>query len=349
AFGGEPCTVVQWSSWSDASAIAPFAMQALLYHDSLLIVFQIRPGDQTLAGGTTGIQQRDARSASRYPATDAGVGDDTAVCWFEPRYPAGPPAADLELINADKVDSVVAGHYVHYAVAVRNHGPAPAGAVDLHDVVPPTLENCRWFCSASAGSSCAAEGTGPIDESVAVAAGGWVGCDLHCRVATGSAASEIAHHAAAEISGPVADPLPANNSATDVNQLLAEPPECGSAAAAAVVDALGDPSDLVPRALHAGPGPLTVTVQRVFALDAEPAPASERLAASCAAAADGRPPPLGSGDRPAGQTAFQIEFTIEDGRGGVCSAIASVRGTSARGRFGLTPAAVSAGDACALP
>lgn len=97
--GIESCTVFQWDQaahfrWNEFSPT--FDFQAILYHTSFQIVFQIGPGNPELGeGSTTGIQNHPpATTGLTYACNTFGsIPDRTAVCFFNPQggIPPEPP------------------------------------------------------------------------------------------------------------------------------------------------------------------------------------------------------------------------------------------------------------------
>ena len=70
------------------------------------------------------------------------------------------------------------GGTISYLIVIDNTGPSDAVDARVEDIVPARLGNVSWMCSPSAGSACAAMGSGSIDELVTVANGGFVGFTL---------------------------------------------------------------------------------------------------------------------------------------------------------------------------
>ena len=82
------------------------------------------------------------------------------------------PLADLSITKTDEVQSVVPGTAVRYTLVVRNAGPSTVRNARVQDPASAALRGVRWTCVASAGSSCPAEGSGPLDTTVTLAPGG---------------------------------------------------------------------------------------------------------------------------------------------------------------------------------
>ena len=222
--GSESCTVLQWTDWAADGGTEAFDLQIVLYHVSYQIVYQIRPGAGGLSGGTIGIQNRDATDASQYRPGVTGLAGDTAICFFDPRYPAGGRVADLSVFKSDKVDGIGPGAQVTYAISVVNDGPSPVYRARVRDTLPPTLLNCTWTCEFSEGSSCTASGSGEIAQLADIAAGGWVDYWLTCQAAISR--GEIVNSASVTAPASVVDPDTSNNTSTDRNRILNDPWVC---------------------------------------------------------------------------------------------------------------------------
>jgi uncharacterized repeat protein (TIGR01451 family) len=126
--------------------------------------------------------------------------------------------ADLGVTKTDGQATAVPGQAVLYTIVVTNAGPDAASAATVSDTPPASLGSVTWTCSASAGSSCPASGSGPIDHTVNVAANGTLAYSLTGTIdpaATGSLDNT------ATVTPPpgVSDPNLGNNSATDTDTL----------------------------------------------------------------------------------------------------------------------------------
>ncbi len=131
-----------------------------------------------------------------------------------------PLSADLSITKTDGQTTVVAGSMTTYAIVVTNAGPAAVTGATLTDSFPAAITGVSWTCAASAGSSCGApSGTGDINEAVNVAAGGTVTFNAVATlsaVATGT----LSNTATVAPPGGTVDPVPGNNDATDVDDVL---------------------------------------------------------------------------------------------------------------------------------
>ena len=162
---------------------------------------------------------------------------DAAICLFEPRFPPGGPLADLEISNADTVDIATPGQPVTYEIGLLNRGPSPTPSAQVSNPLPPSLVACNWTCVSSDGSSCAASGSGAIDERVDLAPGGWVDYLFTCD--TAPLAGTVVHTVTTTLPVGATDPRPENNSATDVNLVGS-----GSLPATLLLDRAGAQLDL---------------------------------------------------------------------------------------------------------
>ena len=83
--------------------------------------------------------------------------------------------------------------------------------------------SCTWTCAASGAASCAASGTGDILESVTLPSGETATFTASCTVSASTSSTTLVNTATIGLPGPVTDPVPANNSATDTNTVVRPP------------------------------------------------------------------------------------------------------------------------------
>jgi uncharacterized repeat protein (TIGR01451 family) len=94
----------------------------------------------------------------------------------------GAPVFDLTVTKSDGVDVVVAGATVTYTIDVANVGPSIAAGVRVQDLLPATLLDATWTCTATDLSTCPASGTGNIDTTITLQPGGSATFVLTARV-----------------------------------------------------------------------------------------------------------------------------------------------------------------------
>jgi uncharacterized repeat protein (TIGR01451 family) len=127
--------------------------------------------------------------------------------------------ADLSVTITDNTTVLVPGGGTVYTILVTNQGPAAVSGATVTDLAPPGLTFGNWTCVASAGSSCASSGFGNLSTPVSLLAGGTAIFSVAATVSVGAPGS-VANVAVATVPAGVSDPVPANNTATDVNQTL---------------------------------------------------------------------------------------------------------------------------------
>ena len=129
------------------------------------------------------------------------------------------PTADLSVTKTDGVVSEVPGTPVSYTIVVSNAGPSNVVAANITDVFPASLLGASWNCVA-AGGSCQGSGFGSINTSIDLAQGGTATFTVNGTVAS-SATGSITNTATVTPSPGTVDPDPSNNSAADVDTLIA--------------------------------------------------------------------------------------------------------------------------------
>jgi uncharacterized repeat protein (TIGR01451 family) len=100
---------------------------------------------------------------------DANASNDTAQA-----ETTVTPVSMVDLwVTVDDGDvSGVWGEALGYTITVTNDGPDDVMGARVTDSFPTELEGVSWSCVADAGSSCTASGSGEIDDSVDLLAGG---------------------------------------------------------------------------------------------------------------------------------------------------------------------------------
>lgn len=129
-----------------------------------------------------------------------------------------PPTADLSITKTDGVTSAYAGDTVTYTIVATNLGPDTIPKAQVKDDFPATL-TCAWTCAAGGGAVCkAASGTGDIDhKDRLMPAGSTLTYTAACTIAANATGSLT--NIATITTAWGTDPVPANNTATDVDTL----------------------------------------------------------------------------------------------------------------------------------
>lgn len=133
------------------------------------------------------------------------------------------PTSDLSVTKTDGSATSIAGTAVTYTIVASNAGPSDAtgaGAVTVTDTFAGSLSGCSWTCSASAGSSCTAAGSGNIADSADLLVAGTATYTATCDI--DSAATGTLDNTAT-VASANDDPVPADDSATDSNTLEVVP------------------------------------------------------------------------------------------------------------------------------
>jgi uncharacterized repeat protein (TIGR01451 family) len=133
------------------------------------------------------------------------------------------PQADLSITKTDGVATATAGGPVTYTVTASNVGPDNAAGATIADTFPSELTDVTWTCVGAGAGSCTTAGSGDIDDTVDLPAGGSVTYTVSAMVAS-SATGELANTATVAAPAGVTDPDPADNSATDTDTIVATPP-----------------------------------------------------------------------------------------------------------------------------
>ena len=141
------------------------------------------------------------------PANNSATDTDTVT-----------PQADLAITKTDGVASVVAGASTTYTITASNAGPSNAPGSTVADTFPATL-TCTWTCVGAGGGTCTAAGSGNINDTVNLPAGGSTTHTASCNVSA-AAAGSIANMATVAAAAGVTDANPANNAATDTDTVL---------------------------------------------------------------------------------------------------------------------------------
>ena len=126
-------------------------------------------------------------------------------------------SADLAITKTDGVASAVPGTTTTYTITASNAGPDPVAAATVADTFPAACVSPTWTCVGAGGGTCTANGSGNINQSVNLPAGGSVTFTALCPIAS-TATGSLANTATVS-GGAIADPTPGNNSATDTDTL----------------------------------------------------------------------------------------------------------------------------------
>jgi len=131
---------------------------------------------------------------------------------------AGSPfdAADLSITVSDGIATAIPGTGTTYTIRVSNAGPDFVAQARVIDNFPPAL-SCAWTCSGP--GTCAASGTGAIDDMTALPVGATVTYAATCAI-NPAATGTLSNSASVQSLGTEVDVNTADNGATDVDTLI---------------------------------------------------------------------------------------------------------------------------------
>jgi uncharacterized repeat protein (TIGR01451 family) len=127
--------------------------------------------------------------------------------------------ANLIVTKSDSTSTATPGANTTYTVTVRNAGPSTVAGATVADVVPAGAIAMDWTCTASAGSSCGASGSGALSDTVNLAPAGVLTYVVTVQIGA-DATSTISNTATATVPASVTETSPSDNSATDVDTLI---------------------------------------------------------------------------------------------------------------------------------
>lgn len=126
------------------------------------------------------------------------------------------PAADLSITKTDGATTYAAGGTTTYTIVASNAGPDPVTGALVADIFPPGITSANWTCAGAGGGTCTAASSGNISDTVNLPVGGSVTYTVTANI-SGSATGNLVNTATVAPPAGVTDPVPANNSATDIN------------------------------------------------------------------------------------------------------------------------------------
>ena len=207
------------------------------------------------------------------PANNSATDTDTLV-----------QSADLAITKTNGAASTVPGASTTYTIAASNAGPSNASAT-VADTFPASL-TCNWTCVGAGGGTCAANGSGNINQSVVLPVGGAVTYTASCTI---SAAATGTLSNTATVASAINDPVPGNNSATDSDTLTRSGDLSITKTNGASTSTPGGSTTYTIVASNAGPSNMTGTVADTF-------PASLTCTWTCVGAGGGTCTAAGSGN-----------------------------------------------------
>lgn len=167
-------------------------------------------------GGETN-QQYVATASGNYSVTVTSSGCSSASSATTTITAMLPP--DLAIAVTNGVAQVNPGGTTTYTINASNNGPSPAPGSTVADTFPAAL-TCTWTCVGAGGGTCTASGSGNISDTVNLPVSANVTYTAICTV-SGSASGMLGNTATVSTPAGATDPVPANNSATDTDSVVA--------------------------------------------------------------------------------------------------------------------------------
>lgn len=159
--------------------------------------------DERYAGHPTADKRASATTSSAPGGADPGI---------------IPTSADLAISITDGVVTATPGGSTTYTITAINIGPDSVIGATVSDTFPAAL-TCTWTCVGAGGGACTAAGSGNISDAVTLPIAGSLTYTATCAI-NPLASGTLSNTAVIVPPGPVVDPNPPNNSATDSDTLV---------------------------------------------------------------------------------------------------------------------------------
>jgi uncharacterized repeat protein (TIGR01451 family) len=127
--------------------------------------------------------------------------------------------ADLSISKTDMQATATPGQPVTYTIVASNAGPSAVIGATVADTLPAAITGATWTCVGAGGGSCTASGSGDINDLVNLPLGATATYTLTGTISA-LAMGSLSNTATVTAPGAIADPNPANNSATDTDTLV---------------------------------------------------------------------------------------------------------------------------------
>jgi uncharacterized repeat protein (TIGR01451 family) len=120
--------------------------------------------------------------------------------------------SDLSVSKTAPVSSYGAPGTVTYTVLVANAGPSDVAGATLTDTAPGGVSFGARTCTASGGATCPAAGSGNLNLSLGIPAGGSLSFGIPATIAAGTQSDPLVNTAGITVPAGTTDPTAANNS-----------------------------------------------------------------------------------------------------------------------------------------
>ncbi len=130
-------------------------------------------------------------------------------------------SADLSITKTDGVTTVNPGGTLTYTIVAGNTGPQTATGATVADTFPAECTSVNWTCVGAGGGTCTAAGSGNINDVINLPASATATYTASCAVNGATAnGTVISNTATITIGAGETDPVPGNNSATDMTTVM---------------------------------------------------------------------------------------------------------------------------------
>lgn len=134
---------------------------------------------------------------------------------------------DLQITKSDGVASYTPGGTLTYTIVVTNNSAVAVSGATVIDAFPPQISSVNWNCTPAGSAACTASGTGNINDSVSLPAGGSVTYRVAANVSS-YAAGTLENTASVTVPAGFTDIAPVNNQATDSDAPASSEPDIGA-------------------------------------------------------------------------------------------------------------------------
>lgn len=207
--GAAKATLSDWQSATGSDTNSK-AVDPLFVSTSDLHIQSTSPMLASAVAGT-GITT-DIDGQTRDTAPDIGADEIVTVI----------PSADLSITKTDGVTTVTAGGSTTYTITASNAGPDNTMAT-VADTFPAAVTSVTWTCTTTGGGTCAASGTGNINELVNMPVGSTVKYTATAQISP-SATGTLSNTATVAAVSPTVDPDMSHNSDTDTDTITLPAP-----------------------------------------------------------------------------------------------------------------------------
>ncbi len=151
-----------------------------------------------------------------------GLGGASAVDVFPEAVPA-----NLAITKTNDLTSIDVSP-VTYTIVASNPGSTAVSSATVTDTLPAALSDATWTCTGAGGGTCTASGSGNLNDIVNLPVGASVTYILTATLSA-SATGQLVNTATVTLPEGFADSVPADNSATDSDNIAVTGGACGVA------------------------------------------------------------------------------------------------------------------------